>query len=246
MTSALVASSPALSHMSPDLDQRLSERYPAIFADRTNAAARMSLGFSCGNGWFNLIDRLCFRIQSDVDQGDRPQPIASQVKEKLGALRICWQNADVVVRELTQLVGDLSLVTCEVCGAPGECLRSPKRAVVTRCVAHAHLDDASCNGGGDIALETLCVHRDDALFRRAVEIVVRRQRASVSLLQRHLKLGYECAIRLMAQLEAARVVSAVDVDGERKVIQPFELLKNLVPLQPRGLLPEADPLPGDV
>lgn len=235
--------------MSPDLDQRLSERYPAIFADRTNPASCMSRGFSCGDGWFNLIDRLCCRIQWDVDQGDRPQPIAAQVKEKLGALRIYWQNADVVVRELTRLVGDLSLVTCEVCGAPGECLRSPRRAVVSRCLVHAHLDDAGNCGGGAMALEpgfAPGVHRDDALFRRAVEIVVRRQRASVRLLQRHLKLGHESAVRLMAQLEASRVVSAAVVDGERMVIQPFELLKQLFPFQPCGLFPEADPLPGDV
>ena len=124
--------------MSPVLDTLLCERYPKLFADRHNADSCMSRGFTCGDGWFNLIDRLCYRVQFEVDLDYRPQPTVAQVKEKLGGLRIYWQNADEVIREMSHFVVALSLVTCEVCGAPGA-MRSLDGALIVRCPAHGHL-----------------------------------------------------------------------------------------------------------
>lgn len=138
--------------MSPNLDTLLCERYPKLFADRHNPDSCMSRGFECGGGWFNLIDRLCYRIQFEVDLDYRRQPTVAQVKEKLGGLRIYWQEADEVVRGMTHYAGDLSLVICEVCGAPGEVVGSARRARIVRCQAHRHLYDADaqfkdCNAG---------------------------------------------------------------------------------------------------
>jgi S-DNA-T family DNA segregation ATPase FtsK/SpoIIIE len=50
----------------------------------------------------------------------------------------------------------------------------------------------------------------DDLFRQAVEIVCQYDRASASLLQRRLSIGYARAARILDQLEAAGVVSASD------------------------------------
>jgi DNA segregation ATPase FtsK/SpoIIIE-like protein len=208
--------------MSPDLDELLCKRYPAIFADRNNPDSCMYRGFECGNGWFNLIDRLCFRIHADVDRDGRPQPAAAQVKEKLGGLRIYWREADDGVRALADFACDLSHVTCEVCGAPGEAVQAPRRALRVRCQAHCDQVSAIAEQGEHCAItkpEVPVSQAADEYFELAVELVVRSQTATVSLLQRHLKLGYTRATRLMAALESVGVVSAPSEEGIRRVMR---------------------------
>ncbi|CAH9016060.1 winged helix-turn-helix DNA-binding domainprotein [Vibrio phage 282E43-1] len=59
---------------------------------------------------------------------------------------------------------------------------------------------------------------DDALCQEAMTHVMSTQRASVSGLQRHLKIGYNRAARIMQALEALGVVSGEGVSGTREVI----------------------------
>jgi S-DNA-T family DNA segregation ATPase FtsK/SpoIIIE len=65
-------------------------------------------------------------------------------------------------------------------------------------------------GGGDA--ET------DALYDQAVEIVLKNRRASISLVQRHLRIGYNRSARLIEAMEKAGLVSAMDGRGGREVI----------------------------
>lgn len=58
----------------------------------------------------------------------------------------------------------------------------------------------------------------DEFFRKAVEVVVQYERASASLLQRRLSIGYARAARILDQLEAAGVVSPADGSKAREVI----------------------------
>ncbi|OGM11629.1 hypothetical protein A2Z22_02420 [Candidatus Woesebacteria bacterium RBG_16_34_12] len=58
----------------------------------------------------------------------------------------------------------------------------------------------------------------DELFKEAVEIVVQYERASASLLQRRLSIGYARAARIIDQLEAAGVVSQQEGSKPRDVL----------------------------
>ncbi|MBA0903289.1 MAG: DNA translocase FtsK 4TM domain-containing protein [Candidatus Nitrotoga sp.] len=60
----------------------------------------------------------------------------------------------------------------------------------------------------------------DALYDQAVEIVVKSRRASISLVQRHLRIGYNRAARLVEQMERAGVVTPMQGNGNREVIAP--------------------------
>ena len=60
----------------------------------------------------------------------------------------------------------------------------------------------------------------DPLYDQAVEIVVKSRRASISLVQRHLRIGYNRAARLIEQMEAAGIVSAMQGNGNREVLAP--------------------------
>jgi len=60
----------------------------------------------------------------------------------------------------------------------------------------------------------------DPLYDQAVEIVLRTRRPSISLVQRHLRVGYNRAARLLEQMEHAGLVSTMQSNGNREVLVP--------------------------
>ena len=60
----------------------------------------------------------------------------------------------------------------------------------------------------------------DPLYDQAVEVVLKTRRPSISLVQRHLRIGYNRAARLIEQMERSGVVSAMSANGNRDVIVP--------------------------
>jgi len=66
-------------------------------------------------------------------------------------------------------------------------------------------------GGGD---------EDSILYDKAVRIVTETRRASISGVQRHLRIGYNRAARLIEQMERDGVVSGPEHNGNRTVIAP--------------------------
>jgi DNA recombination-dependent growth factor C len=60
----------------------------------------------------------------------------------------------------------------------------------------------------------------DPLYAKAVEVVRANQRASISLVQRHLTIGYNRAARLLEAMEKMGVVSAMTSNGNREILKP--------------------------
>jgi S-DNA-T family DNA segregation ATPase FtsK/SpoIIIE len=60
----------------------------------------------------------------------------------------------------------------------------------------------------------------DELYDRALRIVTETRRASISGVQRHLRIGYNRAARLIEQMERDGVVSAPEHNGNRTVLAP--------------------------
>ena len=61
---------------------------------------------------------------------------------------------------------------------------------------------------------------DERLYDQAVRIVTETRRASISSVQRQLRIGYNRAARLIEQMEAEGIVSPPERNGERTVIAP--------------------------
>ncbi len=108
--------------MKPELDAALCAKYPKMFVNRNKPMNEtcMCWGFSCGDGWYNIIDSLCeamtytyktsLKVEKDraIKMGiqksewadadddayyldvDAPQVIVDQVKEKYGTLRFYY------------------------------------------------------------------------------------------------------------------------------------------------------------
>ena len=60
----------------------------------------------------------------------------------------------------------------------------------------------------------------DALYDQAVAIVLKNRRASISLVQRHLRIGYNRAARLLEQMETSGIVSTMQSNGNREILVP--------------------------
>ncbi|MDP3672610.1 MAG: DNA translocase FtsK 4TM domain-containing protein [Telluria sp.] len=60
----------------------------------------------------------------------------------------------------------------------------------------------------------------DALYDQAVAVVLKNRRASISLVQRHLRIGYNRAARLLEQMENSGVVSSMQSNGNRDILVP--------------------------
>jgi len=60
----------------------------------------------------------------------------------------------------------------------------------------------------------------DALYDQAVAVVTESRKASISYVQRRLKIGYNRAARMVEEMEAAGVVSQVTSNGTREVLAP--------------------------
>ena len=60
----------------------------------------------------------------------------------------------------------------------------------------------------------------DPMYDQAVEVVLKNRKASISLVQRHLKIGYNRAARLVEDMENAGLVSAMSGSGQREILVP--------------------------
>ena len=78
------------------------------------------------------------------------------------------------------------------------------------------VDDEGGPGGegGDAGAEK------DPMYDQAVEVVLKNRKASISLVQRHLKIGYNRAARLVEDMENAGLVSAMNGQGQRDILVP--------------------------
>lgn len=79
-------------------------------------------------------------------------------------------------------------------------------------------DMAAGGGGGDMFGEA--APESDPMYDQAVQVVTETRKASISSVQRRLRVGYNRAARMIEDMEAAGVVSSPDNKGTREVLAP--------------------------
>jgi S-DNA-T family DNA segregation ATPase FtsK/SpoIIIE len=93
--------------------------------------------------------------------------------------------------------------------------------------APEYIEDVLEAGGGDAAAgggaNGEATGEKDPLYDQAVEIVLRTRRPSISLVQRHLRIGYNRAARLIEDMERAGLVSPMQSNGNREVLVPAKV-----------------------
>ena len=74
--------------------------------------------------------------------------------------------------------------------------------------------------GGDLGLSGGGGDEKDPMYDQAVEIVLKNRKASISLVQRHLKIGYNRSARMLEEMEKAGLISAMSGSGQREILVP--------------------------
>jgi S-DNA-T family DNA segregation ATPase FtsK/SpoIIIE len=75
-------------------------------------------------------------------------------------------------------------------------------------------------GGADGAVAGEAGGESDAMYDQAVQVVLKNRKASISLVQRHLRIGYNRAARLIEQMEQNGMVSPMQSNGNRDILVP--------------------------
>ncbi|RZI42954.1 DNA translocase FtsK [Herbaspirillum sp. HC18] len=84
------------------------------------------------------------------------------------------------------------------------------------------LEGGVAEEGGDAALGSAGGGdgEADSMYDQAVAVVLKHRRASISLVQRHLRIGYNRAARLLEQMEQSGLVSSMQSNGNREILVP--------------------------
>jgi hypothetical protein len=113
--------------MRQELDKLLCEKYPKMMVNRHASVQETAMcwGFSCGDGWYNILNALMGNIQGHIDWKNKkeevvPQVTLDQIKEKFGTLRFYYSGGDDVIDGMVRMAESMTEVTCEECGNVGE------------------------------------------------------------------------------------------------------------------------------
>jgi len=125
--------------MNEKLQNDLIKTYPKIFK---NISGDKAMGIQCNDGWYDLLDSLCYRISMHcmtentryIIETDKyefvlendpayMQVVATQVKEKMGVLCFYTDGGDVTIQGMIQMAEQMSKRICELCGSPAKTSR---------------------------------------------------------------------------------------------------------------------------
>lgn len=122
--------------MSPENTAALLKNFPKIFP-HSPESIETSWCFECGDGWYELLNKLCEDLQEVIDTQNIPQVVASQVKEKFGTLRFYHRGGNGKTKVLIETAEDMAEATCEVCGEPARLRQKKGSWIQTLCDKHA-------------------------------------------------------------------------------------------------------------
>jgi hypothetical protein len=98
--------------------KQMEARFPKMFAEPYG-------GFSCGEGWWPILEALCGQIQHHIDWKNKQSEVVAQVtvnqiKEKFGGLRFYYSGGDDVIDGMVRMAESWAAHSCEECGALGK------------------------------------------------------------------------------------------------------------------------------
>ena len=185
---------------------RLTQKARAAGLHLIVATQRPSVDVITGLIKANIPARIGFRVASQVDSRTILDQVGAETLLGKGDMLYLPPGSGDLLRVHGAFVED-----AEVLKVVAELKRTGGPSYdeqVTQGPVEAEEADAAGAEGGEV----------DELYSQAREIVTETGRASISYVQRRLRVGYNRAARLIEELERAGVVSAPDGRGERRVV----------------------------
>lgn len=188
-----------------DLIARIAQKARAAGIHLILATQRPSVDVITGLIKANIPTRIAFQVSSRIDSRTILDQQGAEQLLGHGDMLYLPPGAGVPIRVHGAYVADEEVH--RVVAAWRSCGEPEYLCGVTDDATEA--SGSGENGGGG---------EQDPLYDDAVRIVTENRKASISLVQRRLRIGYNRAARMMEEMEAAGVVSSMDHSGTREVL----------------------------
>ncbi|HWS12393.1 MAG TPA: DNA translocase FtsK 4TM domain-containing protein [Rhodocyclaceae bacterium] len=193
-----------------ELIARLAQKARAAGVHLVLATQRPSVDVITGLIKANIPTRVAFQVSSKVDSRTILDQMGAEALLGQGDMLYLAPGTGLPMRVHGAFVGDAEVHRVV------EHLKSLGAPDYVEGILDAAADEEEAALGGEEAGGG----EDDPLYDQAVEIVLKTRRPSISLVQRHLRIGYNRAARLIEQMERSGLVSAMGGNGNREVLAP--------------------------
>ncbi|MCP5346192.1 MAG: DNA translocase FtsK 4TM domain-containing protein [Pseudomonadales bacterium] len=196
-----------------ELIARIAQKARAAGIHLILATQRPSVDVLTGLIKANIPTRLAFMVQSKVDSRTILGEGGAEQLLGHGDMLLLPPGGGVATRVHGAFVSDE-----EVHRVVADWKQRGDPVYVTEITAGVDEQDLGMGGGGNAGGGD--GEEDDALYDEAVRFVTESRKASISAVQRKLRVGYNRAARMIETMEAAGVVSEMNSNGSREVIAP--------------------------
>ena len=195
-----------------ELIARLAQKARAAGIHLVLATQRPSVDVITGLIKANIPTRLSFQVSSKIDSRTILDQMGAEALLGQGDMLYLTPGGGVPVRIHGAFVSDDEVHRVV------EYLKSQSPAnyiegILEGGVLEGDVDGDGSGGGSSDA-------ESDPLYDQAVAVVLQNKRASISLVQRHLRIGYNRAARLLEQMEQSGMVSSMSGSGNREILIP--------------------------
>jgi S-DNA-T family DNA segregation ATPase FtsK/SpoIIIE len=195
-----------------ELIARLAQKARAAGIHLILATQRPSVDVITGLIKANIPTRIAFQVSSKID--------SRTILDQMGAEALLGQGDMLYMPPGTGLPVRVhgAFVTDEEVHRVVESLKAQGEPDYIEGLLEGGLEGET--GDGVSSVTGMADAESDPMYDQAVEIVLKHRRASISLVQRHLRIGYNRAARLLEQMENSGLVSSMQSNGNREILAP--------------------------
>ena len=193
-----------------ELIARLAQKARAAGIHLILATQRPSVDVITGLIKANIPTRISFQVSSKIDSRTILDQMGAEALLGQGDMLYLAPGAGLPVRVHGAFVADSEVHKV------ADYLRQVGKPEYVDGILDGPGAEGEEGGAGDGGAEG----EADPLYDQAVEVVLKTRRPSISLVQRHLRIGYNRAARLIEQMERSGLVSPMGANGNREVLVP--------------------------
>jgi S-DNA-T family DNA segregation ATPase FtsK/SpoIIIE len=192
-----------------ELIARLAQKARAAGIHLILATQRPSVDVITGLIKANIPTRIAFQVSSKIDSRTILDQMGAEALLGQGDMLYLAPGTGLPVRCHGAFVEDN-----EVHRVVDHLRKVGRPEFISDVLASPPSESEMAGGGEDGDMES------DPMYDQAVEVVLRERRPSISLVQRHLRIGYNRAARMIEAMEKAGLVSRANGAGQREVLAP--------------------------
>jgi S-DNA-T family DNA segregation ATPase FtsK/SpoIIIE len=194
-----------------ELIARLAQKARAAGIHLILATQRPSVDVITGLIKANIPTRLSFQVSSKIDSRTILDQMGAEALLGMGDMLYMASGTGLPVRVHGAFVSDDEVHRVV------EALKSQGEPNYIEGILEGGTLDG---GGGEVGEGAAGGGEADPMYDQAVAIVLQNRKASISLVQRHLRIGYNRAARLLEQMEQSGLVSSMSTNGNREILVP--------------------------